>query len=159
MKRMKKGISYFIAAILLIAFAVSIGGLISAWLISFTRTSTSTVGQQASTQISCSYGGVDLKNLRYINSYLSGQILNTGMITLGNLSLYVIYSNSSQQRFKLCSTGGVVVNCSDGYNLTLSPSDLISFNFSASSNYNRIRVSTNCTSIYDEALSSEVSTS
>jgi len=151
-----KGISTFVAAILLIAFTVSVGGVVSVWFTTFSRTSTETISQEASTQIACSYAGVTLSNLRFSSPYLSGRVRNSGTISLGNLTLYVLFSNSSQQKFNLCLAGGLVANCSDTYNLTMSPSDIYSFNFTSNSNYDKIRITTNCSAVYDEATSGDV---
>ncbi|MEM4326511.1 MAG: archaellin/type IV pilin N-terminal domain-containing protein [Candidatus Pacearchaeota archaeon] len=155
----EKGISGFVAAVLLIAFTVSVGSLISMWMLGFTRTSTETVGKEASTQISCSYASVDLRDLKYNNSYLSGKFVNTGTVNLGNLSLFILLTNASQLRYNLCLADNKVVNCTDSHNLTLAPADIRSFNFSSPNNYDKIRLTTNCTNAYDEASSSDVSTS
>mgnify|MGYP001773289322 CR=1 FL=1 len=155
----KKGISSFVATILLIAFAVSVGGIISSWLLGFTRFSTGNVEREAKTQIVCSYGGIDLRNLKYSSGYLSGSFSNTGTVPLGNLSLFILLDNASQIRYNLCLSGNSVVNCSDNHNLTILPADIKSFNFSSSNNYDKIRITTNCTNIYDEASRSDVSTS
>jgi len=42
-----------IAAILLVAFAVAVGGIISAWMTSFTRTTTGTVSSLTENQTKC----------------------------------------------------------------------------------------------------------
>lgn len=148
-----KGIDPLVATVLLIAFTVAVGGIISIWLTGFTQTQTAAVGSQASTSITCSNGGISLSSLGYCssNGYLSGQISNTGTISLGNLSITIIYSNSTTtQKFCLNLTGttvGALASPCTG-NLTLAPSDLQTFNFTiGGSNYGTIRVTSNCSGV------------
>ncbi|MEM5790827.1 MAG: archaellin/type IV pilin N-terminal domain-containing protein [Candidatus Aenigmatarchaeota archaeon] len=151
-----KGISPLVATVLLIAFVVSVAGILSIWLNSLTLSTTQLVGSEASTAITCSYGGIRLTDLSFSNNFLIGGIENTGSITLGNISLQIVYLNLTTQKIELCLEGGVAKSCFSS-NLTLSPRDLIYFNVSASSNFDKIRVLTNCTSVYFEAESSDVS--
>jgi len=140
-----KGVSPLIATILLIAFTLSVAGIVSIWLTGFARTSTETVGKESSTQLICSYGGIALSNLKFSNNRLSGSIENTRTIILGNITIQVLYTNaSSPQTEKLY--------------VSLTPREKYSFNISISYNYDKIRVITNCSSVYDEVGSSEVTT-
>jgi len=139
-----KGISPLIATVLLIAFTLSVAGIVSVWLTGFARTSTETVGKESSTQLICSYGGIALSNLKFSNNRLSGSIENTRTIILGNITIQVLYTNASSQTEKLY--------------VSLTPREKYSFNISISSNYDKIRVITNCSSVYDEVGSSEVTT-
>ncbi len=151
-----KGISPLVATVLLIAFVVSVAGILSIWLNSLTVSTTQLVGGEASTAITCSYGGIKLSDLSFSNGFLTGGIENTGSITLGNLSLQIIYQNLTAQRIYLCLQAGVAKSCSAA-TLSLFPRDLVYFNVSISSNYDKIRVLTNCTSVYFEAERSDVS--
>jgi len=146
-----KGVSPLIATVLLIAFTVAVGGLISIWLTGFTQTQTSAVGSQASTSIACSNGGLSLSSMSYCAPYLSGQITNIGSVTLGNLSLTITYQNATVvQKFCLNISGSTVGSipspCTG--NLTIGPSELTSFNISiGGSNYDVIRLVSNCTGV------------
>jgi len=139
-----KGVSPLIATVLLIAFTISIAGIISIWLIGFSRTSSETIGSEAERQLICSYGGISLSNLRYSSSAgrMSGEVENTRTISLGNISIQIMYTNASSQKVSL--------------NVSLMPREKTSFNISASSNYYRVRVMTNCSSVYDEVDSNDV---
>lgn len=139
-----KGVSQLITTILLIAFTLGVTGIISVWLTGFARTTTDTVGSQSTSQILCTYGGVALSNLKFSSNMLSGDVENTRTITLGNITIEVLFTNASKQTQKLY--------------LSLAPREKNSFNFSSSNNYNKIRATTNCSSVYDEADSSEVTT-
>jgi flagellin-like protein len=141
-----KGISPLIATILLIAFTVAVAGIISVWLTGFARTSTSTVGQESERQLICSYAALSLKSVKYSSSSstLSGIIENSGSVAIGNISLQIIYTNATTQKFELCLIGNQALNCSVS-NITLAKyGDAVTFNVSASSNYDKIIATGNC---------------
>jgi flagellin-like protein len=140
-----KGISSLIATVLLIAFTVSVAGIISVWLTGFIRGSTQTVSEQAGSELVCSYGGISLTSLKYCGGGLSGRVDNTGNIVLGNITIQILYTNASSQKHYR--------------NVTLDPREGHTFNVSCSSNYDTVRVITNCSSIYDTEESNKVSTS
>lgn len=154
-----KGISPLVATVLLIAFTMAIATLLSLWLSSFTTKTSETVEKEAEKQLACSRGGVSLSDLRFNSTYnwLSGRIENTRSIALGDHSLQIVYTNFSTQKIGLCLSGSTTVACSVS-NLTLSPGELSYFNVSISSNYDKIRVNTNCSQygVYDEVPASEV---
>lgn len=150
-----KGISPLIATVLLVAFTVGVAGIISLWLTGFTKQQTETIGSQAEVSIVCSYGGINLRNLKFGNNLLNGTIENTGSIALGNISLQIIYTNASDQKIPLCLVDSRTVACSLA-NLSLSARELAAFSVSISSNYDRIRAYTNCSTVYDEVASNEV---
>lgn len=154
-----KGISPLIATVLLIAFTVAVAGIVNLWLTSFTRTSSETVSSQATTELICSYGGLSLGGLKYSSSTgnMSGDIENTGTIALGNITLQIIYTNATTNKIHLCLYGTRVESCSVSTFSTVAR-EKYSFNVSAGgSNYDKIRVISNCSTAYDEASSSEVS--
>lgn len=155
-----KGISPMIATVLLIAFTVGVGGLISVWVTSFTTESTNIVSKEGIDQITCSNGALELSTLRYCSSTnnMSGIIKNNGRITLGNITLQVIFTNgSSSISHSLNDTGTGGVNA--GNFLALRPGQIFSFNVSAGGgNYHRIWVYSNCSEVTDLATSSDVAT-
>ena len=55
-----KGISAMIATVLLIAFTVAVGGILSVWFTSFTRTSTASVENASVDQTKCSGTYIDI---------------------------------------------------------------------------------------------------
>jgi flagellin-like protein len=161
---MGKGVSPLIATVLLIAFTVAVAGIISVWLTGFTRTTSETVGSQANIQIICNNGQISLSNLKYCstNGYLSGDISNSGTIALGNITLQILYDNGTQHpKLYLSLIGGSVstsTTCCG--NLSISPAEKYRFNTSVNSNYEIIRVITNCTAtVTDEAQASDVTLS
>ena len=157
---MLKGISPLVATVLLIAFTVAVGGIVSVWILGFSRTQTSLVGKEAKESIICSYASIALSDVSYCSttSTLSGKIENTGSVVIGDIKLSIILTNGTILENPLCEAGGKVIKCSSA-NLTLGVREIASFNLSSSSNYDLIRVSTNCSTCYDEIESSDVTLS
>jgi flagellin-like protein len=152
----KKGISPIIASVLLIAFTVAVAGLVGTWATQFTSSTTSDVEQTAKIQLTCVNGGVALSYLTYSSGYLRGLIENSGRISLGEIKVQVVYQNSTLGNNNLCVYGATAINCTTA-NISLAPAEIITFNISVASNYDRIRVSTNCSNIYDDAKRSDIS--
>lgn len=132
-----KGISPIVATVLLVVLAVSVAGLVGTWISGFAKKNTEIISEGSENEISCSFGNVKLTNLKYCNNYMSGWIKNMGTTSLGNLTLQVIYQNSSLQTVPL--------------NRSLGIGEMHVFNISTSSNYQKIRVSTNCSIVTDES--------
>lgn len=162
---MKKGISPIIATVLMIAFTVAVAGILSGWLTAFTTTSTQTVKSQSDTELTCSYGGISIGSLRFSGGYLSGNVDNTRTVSLGGITVQIIFTNKTIQNVKLCSTAtatcctscATVCSTCTTANTSLSPRETTTFNITTNSNYEKIRVYTNCSSVYDEANSGDVS--
>ena len=146
---MRKGISPFIASVLLIAFTVAVAGILSGWFTSFTKTSTETVEEHAEEQLTCTYGGVKIYDVTYssANGYVSGFIKNTGTITLNNVNLTII-----------CSTG----TFDRTLNLDLDPGEEGYFNVSLGcsslTQLIKIMVVTDCPQVSDYVEAEEIST-
>lgn len=157
-----KGLSPLVATVLLIAFTVGVGGLISVWISGFTQTSSKIVSKEGETQILCSNGAIDLSNLRYCSTTnnISGIIKNNGRITIGNITLQTIFSNGSLISHALNDTG--TGGASSGNYLALRVGQVFSFNVSiggaSSGAYDRLWAYTNCSGVTDTALSSDFTT-
>lgn len=154
-----KGISPLVATVLLISLVVAIAGIVSQWSNVFARDQTELVSEQATLSITCSYGNINLKDLRFqsASSRLSGSIENLGQIALGNVSLSILYQNASSQNVKLCNDPTGSVSCSVA-NLSLTVAERVGFNVTIwGSNYDTIRLSTNCTGVTDTATRGDVS--
>lgn len=153
-----KGISPLVATVLLIAFTVAVAGLLSNWLTGFTSQTTQQVATSSTNTLSCSYGGISLGSLKFssTSNTLAGNIENTGTVSLGNVSLQIIYSNKTVANYFLCTVGGVANNCTSK-NISIIPRDLITFNVSAQSTYETLRIATNCSGVFDSATSGEIS--
>ena len=155
---MNKGVSPLIATVLLIAFTIAVAGIISVWLTQFTTTTTTTVSNQGNAQILCGTGGIQLLSVSYCSNYISGQIVNTGNIGLGNITITLLYTNASREVMYVLNNNGILSRsptCCG--NLSMLPTDKYSFNLSiGGSNYDTLRVTTNCTSVKvsDEVVNS-----
>jgi flagellin-like protein len=152
-----RGVSPLVATVLLIAFTVMVAGIISIWLSGFTKTSVSTIGSEAEQQIACIHASLSLRDVKYSTSSgsLFGSIENTGVVNIGNISLHVIYANATFQKFELCLVGNQALSCPLS-NLTLASRDLVTFNISVASNYDKIILTGNC-STRDEISANDVS--
>ena len=149
---MRKGISPFIASVLLIAFAIAVAGVYGGWFQSFIKNITGTVEEKEEKRVECIYGGIALDDVQYDNTsgngYLTGTIENIDIIPLGNIDLEIFYDNATRQKIDLNEeipageehTFNETIGCSDKYNC----------------NYERVRVYTNCSDVDDEVDSSEI---
>ena len=158
-----KGVSPLIASVLLIAFTVAVAGIISGWLQGFTRSTTSTVTSQSNTELVCSYAGISLSSVKYGSSdlSLSGKIENTGQVGIGSITLQIFFTNGSgPNNLKLC-TNGTVFSCATA-NLSLIPREMTSFNVSSGSTslavIDKVRVFSNCSTVYDSVTNSQITT-
>jgi len=88
-----KGISPFIAAILLIAFVVAVGSIVSPWLTSFTKSKTSEVEDKSEGQIDCIFSSLDFSssdveyNFSTTPDWVNITIDNTGSTNLYNFEI------------------------------------------------------------------------
>jgi len=155
-----KGISPIIATILLIAMTVAVAGIAGSWLLTFSKTSTGTVGQKADLELLCNKGGISFSEICYSNNYISGYITNTGTIALGNITIQIMYTNASQQTNYLSYGGGIITtSASCCGNLSMYANEKFKFNISASSDYDRMYIFTNCTGkVTDEVKASDILT-
>ena len=153
-----KGISGFIATILIIAFTVAIAGVVSSWLLGFANVETKTVGSQSNLKIICNDGGIILSDLKYYCPKLAGKVKNTGRISLGNITLQILYTNSTQETQCISYADGLLVNVICPGNLSISVGEEYPFNLTiGGSNYDTIRVYANCSAdVSYEAKSSDV---
>ena len=146
---MKKGISPFIATVLLIAFAIAVASIFGGWLSTFTQTTTEEVQEHSETRVTCTYGGIALEDLEYNKTAanFSGKVENTDIIALGNIDFEIFYTDASRTKLDL--------------NMTLYPGEKDTFNRNVNkmntTGYDKVRVITNCSNVYDEATSSDIS--
>lgn len=156
-----KGVSPLIATVLLIAFTIAVGGIISVWLTQFTQTQTDIVGKESETQIVCGTGGIQFSDVKFCstNNYLTGAFSNTGSIGIGNITMTILYTNASREVRYFENRGGSLFNLTSCCgNLTMIPADKFAFNISlGGSNHDIIRITTNCTTtrVSDEVSSSK----
>ena len=92
-----KGISPLIATILLIAFVIAVGGILSGWLISFSKERTEEARIKGETDIKCSYANLYISDADWNDTQtrLSLTIENTGSEDLSDFRMIVIYANNT----------------------------------------------------------------
>lgn len=146
-----KAISEMIATVLLIAFTVAVAGIVSIWVTGFASQSTQQVTAQTNIELYCVYGGISVSNLAYCGGSMSGIVTNTNLKDIGNITMQIIYDNSTSQTIKLNSSSNSAVF------MSLSPRALDSFNVSiGGGNYYTLHFYTNCSNVYDDAGRSDV---
>ena len=148
-----KGISPFIATVILIAMTLTVATIIGAWYVSFARTESKKIGSYSEEQIDCSHAGIRMYDVSLGTSNITnGTIRNTGQITLSSLRL----------RF-LCSNGNFVsyLNDTSGDPLQLDPGEEFFFNLTSPCTITqliKITIETSCPSVYDSVTPSQIST-
>lgn len=146
---MRKGLSPFIASVLLIAFVLAVAAIYQGWIVSLTKSTTEEVKEHSEKRVTCTYGGIALDDLKYnhTSKNVSGTVENIDVITLGDIDFEIFYSDASRDELDL--------------NLTLEPDEKNTFNQNLNkmntTTYTKIRVITNCSNVYDEVTSADVS--
>ena len=112
MSMSSKGISAMIATVLLIAFTVAVGGILSVWLTTLTSTQTTTTGSAAEKQILCSRSVLTISEVQYNNA-------------LGNINVTYVYTYGTES---LTSLNFFVTDAARNmynktYSFTLNPGD------------------------------------
>ena len=96
-----KGISPMIATVLLIAFTVAVGGILSVWLTTLTATQTGTTGTAAEKQILCARSVLEITEATYGASAAASNVTVTyryGTETLTNFTFYFIDSTRASAK-------------------------------------------------------------
>jgi hypothetical protein len=123
---------------------------VSAWITGFTTTSTETVSGNTQRELYCAYAGISVSNLKYCNNHFAGTVDNTNLKDVGNVTLQIIYDNSTSEKFYLNRSSG------SGF-MSLTPRERDAFNVTIGGiNYDLIHVYTNCSNAYDDATRSDV---
>ena len=91
---MGKGISPFIASVLLIAFTVAVGTIVSLWINALMRSQASEVGSEADLAVKCKKAGIrildDTIKCNFTGTdYLNFSLQNTGYIDMYNFRAYL----------------------------------------------------------------------
>lgn len=145
-----KGIQPLIATMLLIALAVVLAGLVGIWFSEYTSSSEEQITQQEEQERTCVQARITLSQVSYCSNYLSGTIDNTGLISLENISLIIIYQNNTQQK--------IVLNDSANNPLAIKARGIYVFNLTLESNYDEVWVLTHCPGKKAKVDRSEIST-
>lgn len=93
-RRVRKGVSPLIAAVLLIAFTMAVAAILTAWVTTFTQEQTDQLGNQSSQQIDCSFAQVNIFSEDYDSNWVNISVENNGQEELGNLSVTALDGSS-----------------------------------------------------------------
>ena len=137
----KKGVSPLIAAVLLIAFTVSVSMIIMGWFSTFTRTATANISATTTEAIGCNAASINIEHV-----YSSG---TTGTIVVKNTG----FKDVTVQGMIVNSTGGTCSNTTGG---TLSKGSIMTLTISgcaptdmADAYFDRAIVTTDCGGVDD----------
>jgi len=109
---LRKGVSPLIATVLLIAFTLSIAGLLGGWLTSMTKTQTENIDQSSREVINCTNTHFDIFQVMCKNSTPSEQ--NTIRIAITNMGVNSLYDFSTYVQIG----GELYINNTGGPNST-----------------------------------------
>ncbi|MBI3412608.1 MAG: hypothetical protein HY051_00820 [Candidatus Aenigmarchaeota archaeon] len=133
----KKGLSPLIATVLLVAFSMAVGIILSSWVLDYSRTQTQTLNEKGSKQVGCSSAWLAFETPVY-NSTLkrfSTEVINQGNVPLGDFKMVVLFNNGSSAEYIIAPA-----------NLSLGPGVPVSVsNTSIDTNaITRVRIPHNC---------------
>jgi flagellin-like protein len=136
----KKAISPMIATVLLIAFTVAVGGILSLWLTSLTSTQTTTTGSAAEKQVLCARSVLSIDEVDYSTTDDANVTVTYtyGTESLTNVNIYFV--DSARASYNKTQTG------------TLSPGDTKAYAVSGSgltgSTFQEVRIVAMCQATY-----------
>lgn len=92
-----KGISPIISAVILIAFVVAIGGILSGWIITFAREESNNITSRGGEQITCGYSALSVNDVKYntTNKRITVEVSNTGDLALSGFRIQATYQNNT----------------------------------------------------------------
>jgi len=133
-----KGISPLIAAVLLIAFTVAVGGIISLWLTSFSRTTTSAVQSSTEKQVKCASTVLEITSVSTSDNKVVVTNLGPQNVTLTS----IVLSDGSVSNFQT----SVELAAGSSYSINTTDSSVISptIDFSAKSGLTWVKVKGLC---------------
>ena len=140
-----KGISPMIATVLLIAFTVAVGGILSMWLTSMTSTQTTTTGSAAEKQILCARSVLTIDEVQYSNAMDKANITYSytyGTETLTGLNFFFIDASRNSYNRSFASVLSLNPGDSNTTSITTSGTALVA------GNMQEVRLQAVCQSTY-----------
>ena len=107
----KKAISPMISVVLLIAFTVAVGGILSLWLTTLSSTQTTTTGSEAEKQILCARSVLEVTEATYGADASTSNVTVTykyGTETLTNFTFYFIDNTRNDAKIETESSNTMV---------------------------------------------------
>ncbi len=147
-----KGISPLIAAVLLIAFTVSIATIILGWFSSFTKGTTANISSQTQTAIGCSAADITIDHIYCSGTTCRVLVSNTGSKDLTSVNAMIV------------TTDGTACSTTSSNNLTKGSTKSIEVNVTDcgtinSTTFSRAIVTTECPGVSDTVTSTSYLTS
>ena len=141
-RKSKKGVSPLIAAVLLIAFTVSVSMIIMGWFSTFIRSTTTNISESSEEAVGCSMADVSIDHIYIVSSTNTTQVVvkNIGFVDLTVKGTIMNTTGASC----INKTG---VSIGKGESGSLAFSDCKGMNSTAS--FDRVIVTTSCSGIYD----------
>lgn len=140
-----KGVSPLIAAVLLLAFTISISMIVMGWLSSFTRVTTENVSYSSTQAISCSSASISIERVYVTGTSASIIVKNDGFSNL-NVTGMIINSTGGT-----CSSSATYVTAGNLTSLTLT--ECYGIIASTCAGFSRAIVNTNCAGTQDTVTS------
>ena len=113
-----KGISPLIAAVLLIAFTVAVGGIISLWLTSFSKTTTSAVQTSTEKQVKCASTVLEITSVSTSGNRIVVTNLGPQNVTLTS----IVLSDGTVSNFQISEE----LSAGSSYSINTTNSSIIS---------------------------------
>jgi flagellin-like protein len=138
----RKGISPMIAIVLLIAFTVAVGGILSLWLTTLTSTQTTTTGSAAEKQVLCARSVLEITEVYYTTPQSANVTVSYTYGTESLTSFNLFFVDSARNSENKTASG------------TLTPGDSETFaitglsTLSATGTYQSVRVIAMCQDTY-----------
>jgi flagellin-like protein len=118
-----KGISPMIATVLLIAFTVGVGGIVSVWFSSLTSSQTGTVSSTAEKSAKCDGSSLLVEEVRYKSGHNLVNVTfryNTGSEPLRNITITVTGGGLTNSSSTLYTTSDFVLGQTDSVQINVS---------------------------------------
>ncbi|MFB6088509.1 MAG: archaellin/type IV pilin N-terminal domain-containing protein, partial [Candidatus Aenigmatarchaeota archaeon] len=92
-----KGVSPLIAAVLLVAFTMTVAAILATWSSSFVRTKTKEAEQEQEVTAFCSRLDLNVESAKYNSDSeeITALVWNTGDVNLTNIEVNVYYSSTN----------------------------------------------------------------
>lgn len=147
-----KGVSPLIAAVLLLAFTISISMIVMGWLSSFTRVTTENVTYSSTQAISCSSASISIERVYITGTSAVIIVKNDGFSNL-NVTGMIVNSTGGT-----CSSSATYITAGNLTSLALT--ECYGITASTCTGFSRAIVNTNCAGTQDTVTStSDVSCS
>ena len=152
-----KGVSQFIAVVLLVVITVAVGGVVSMWYTNLMKKQGQNIGDQIGSGATCSKAGIRIVdesikcNFSGSTDYLNFSLENKGMADLYNIEAFV-YTNNNLYRYVVIEAGSNQ-NFTKDHPLKVGDTKTVVVNITdnlPSGEVKWLKVTTQCEDVYDK---------